>query len=107
MVAFGLAHNVLMEVELPKKRRQDFSDRYYAATGKRPNGQHFQSQEDKWGVECRIYFDAPAAVIANLKKAGYHVEHRSTGYGSDRPYRVNSQELFWDLVDQGYRLGIN
>ena len=107
MVAFGLATDVLLEVELPKARKQDFSDQYFSETGARPSGQHYQTQEGKWGIECRIYFDAPDSLVKKIEKAGYHVEHRKSGYGSDRPYRVNSSDLFWDLIGQGFRLGPN
>jgi hypothetical protein len=65
-------------------------------------------QENKWGLEARIYFDGPALVVESLRGLGYHVEDRAGGgYKSDYRYRINSQTLFWKLVRHGYRLGEN
>ena len=69
--------------------------------------EYFQIQPNKWGAECRIYFDATPQQCDALEKAGFHVEARTTGYRSDYAFRINSHQLFWELVNNGYVLGPN
>jgi len=101
------ASDVLLEVECAPSRQHAFEREYAARAGAPPAGPHYQIQSDKWGLECRIYFNAPPGLRGALAADGLHVEQRNGGYGSDRMYRVNSQDAFWELVDAGYRLGPN
>jgi len=99
--------NLMIECEMPDSRKQRFRTRYHAAAGHAPNEEFMQTQSNKWGVENRMYFDAPAAVVDELRNAGFNVEARTTGYGSERAYRINDEELFWELIARGRHLGLN
>jgi len=99
--------NVLLEVEVPKKKYGEFSSQYHTVTRRFPKKALVQIQDNKWGIECRVYFDADPATVKNMETTGYHVEVRSTGYGSDRDFRVNSEKLFWEMVANGFDLGPN
>lgn len=100
---------LLLEVEVTVNNRRDFEIRYAEATGTIPQlGSHFQIQDNKWGCECRIYFDAENWVVDSFEKMGHTVESRvGVGYRSEYAYRINSQELFWRLIEYGYRIGDN
>jgi hypothetical protein len=99
--------NLLIECEMPENRKQRFRTRYHAAAGHAPNEAFMQTQNNKWGVEYRMYFDAPAAIVDGLRDAGFNVEARTTGYGAERAYRINDEELFWELIARGQHLGPN
>lgn len=106
---FAHFSRLLLEAEAAVEKTAEFEQRYLAATGEAATvSSHYQVQDNKWGVECRMYFDAEAWVVESLRKRGYHVEERSgAGYRGDFSYRINSENLFWKLVDHGYRLGEN
>ena len=105
---FSAATNVLLEVECNPKRQASFEAKYKQIVGKAPTGKHYQKQSGKWGLECRVYFDAPPTVVSKLKKAGLHVESRVNGYRANKTHhRVNRQSFFWSLVSDGYELGPN
>jgi hypothetical protein len=105
---FADADDILLEAEVAPAMQAQFESNYAAITGTSPAGhQHYQSQPNKWGLECRVYFNAPPSVVADLHAAGYHVEDRDGGYHGDYAYRINSVDLFWELVRRGYRLGPN
>ncbi|MFD1511030.1 hypothetical protein [Lacimonas salitolerans] len=99
--------NLLIECEMPDSRKQRFRTRYQAAAGHAPNEAFMQTQNNKWGVEYRMYFDAPADIVDGFRDAGFNVEARATGYGSERAYRINDEELFWELIARGRHLGLN
>ncbi len=100
-------HNLLIECEMPSDQKARFRKKYELAAGESPDENFMQSQSNKWGIECRMYFDASEKTVTALKKEGFHVETRSGGYGSERAHRINSQKLFWNLIKRGYRLGKN
>ncbi|WP_426037003.1 hypothetical protein [Cypionkella sp. TWP1-2-1b2] len=99
--------NLMIECEMPDNKRPRFRTRYHDAAGHAPNEAFMQTQNNKWGVEYRMYFDAPAAVVDGLRDAGLNVEARTTGYGAERAYRINNEELFWELIARGWHLGLN
>ena len=104
---FKKAKNVLLEAEVNPKQMDAFKSRYEGITGEPiSEGNHLQSQPGKWGTECRIYYDGPD-LSDEFNELGINVEIRNSGYGSDRPYRVNNVEFFWALIEAGYRLGEN
>lgn len=109
LTLYGRFDRLLLEAEVAPQSQDEFSSRYASATGQDAFAtEHCQIQPDKWGIECRIYFDAPDWVVDSLEKLGYHVEDRlGGGYRSDYGYRINNQEFFWHLVEYGYRLGPN
>lgn len=100
---------LLLEVEVAPSSKEEFTSQYASLTGSNPvNSPFCQSQPDKWGIECRAYFNAQDWVVESLKKLGHHVENRTgDGYRPEYTFRVNSQELFWQLIEHGYRLGEN
>ena len=100
---------LLLEVEVSPQSASDFANKYGVLTGESARtSPYYQVQPNKWGLEARIYFDAPDVVVENLRMLGHHVELRDGGgYRADFAYRVNSEQLFWTLVRHGYRLGEN
>jgi biotin operon repressor len=99
---------VLLEAEVNPKGRHKFEEEYERASGDPPNkGDYYQHQPNKYGAELRIYFEAPASVVKELKLRGYHIEQRAGGYRSNYPYRINDNSLFFKLVELGLRLGEN
>jgi len=115
--------NIHLEVCITDKDRSRFEKMYGLATGQSSKGKDgyyermLHNKKDAWGIEYRIYFKTSTDwVIDSLKKLGYYVEqpkhmiaieldkhHPNHGY----ELRVASTELFWWLVDYGYRLGEN
>ena len=112
-----------LEVCITDKDRQRFEKMYITKASENPKGQdgyferRLNNKQEAWGIEYRIYFKTSKLwVLDSLKKLGYYVEkpkhmiaieldkaHPQHGY----MLRVASTELFWWLVDYGYRLGEN
>ena len=105
---FGKFDQILLEAEVAPASEKEFVTKYKKLTGNNPSqSSHYQIQDNKWGVECRIYFNAPKLVMENLKNF-YHVENRvDEGYRTEYEYRINSHNLFWGLIEYGYRIGKN
>ncbi len=107
----GLAPgSVCLEAEVNPAMQQEFSKRYLAATrdfvctGDPPE---YQNQPNKCGAELRIYFNADDATLSRLRSRGHDVT-QTAGYRDAYTYRINSNDLWWDLVENyGYRLGVN
>lgn len=101
--------NVLLEAEVSPNVQVDFQNRYHAATGATitpGNPPEFQQQQNKWGAECRIYFNSDN-VASQVRSCGNHVEG-GRPYRDDYQYRVNNTDIWWKLVEEyGFRLGIN
>lgn len=97
---------LMLEAEVPTQSLSDFERQYLARTGEKPAV--CQIHNNRWGVECRIYFNAAPWIIESLQKLGYYIEDlvSMARYGSNRGYRyrINSRELFWRLIRHGYRL---
>ena len=102
---FTAASNVLLEVEVAPAGRAAFEARYQAASGT-PPADRYMTIANKWGVECRIYFDAPSSVLDDLAELNLNVNAPPAGRYAQE-FRVNSGEFFWALIDAGYRLGTN
>lgn len=113
-----------IEVCVPDKDRQRFEHEYGLRVGEKTeqglDGYHTRKRikaYNAWGIEFRIYFKTKTNwLIESLKKLGFHTEvsdkliavefinaHPEHGY----THRITNQELFWWLVDYGYRLGEN
>jgi len=106
---------------VPDEHRKRFEHEYTIRSAQNPqdkdgyNTRHRSCKYNAWGIEFRVYFKtATDWVVDSLKKLGFHTEisdkliavefignHPEHGY----THRVTSQELFWKLVDYGYRLG--
>ena len=106
---FNAAGDTLLEAEVSPSRTAAFESRYLGATGVAvtpSNPMEYQLQPNKWGAECRIYFNS-ATVAAQATGMGMHVEGPRP-YNNNYTYRINSQELWWELVETyGFELGVN
>ena len=100
---------IFLEVEVVPSRSNEFITKYQTITGvNAKSSPYVQNQPDKWGLECRIYFNGNAKCISILNNHGHSVEVRSRKRYRDNYYhRVNSQKLFWWLINDGLRLGVN
>lgn len=103
--------NVKIEAEVADRAVQRFSTRYHAISGVRPvSGRQFHTivsaNDNKRGLEGRVYFNATAKQVAALLAAGFRVQGpRTRGYLSGKfAYRIDKNSLFWDLVVSGHRL---
>ena len=102
--AFG---SIRLEAEVPPKSQAGFEKKYSDITGSwPPAGPEYQSQSNKWGVEARIYFNGTVDLLDELADRGFQVTENAT-YRKEYAHRINNVDLFWDLVDAGFRLGDN
>lgn len=101
--------DVLLEAEVAPNGTTKFQDRYRAITGMSitpGNPPDYQLQGNKWGAECRIYFNSDDAAAA-ARSGGYHVE-ADRPYHAEYRYRINDVNLWWKLVENfEFRLGVN
>jgi len=106
---FNTAGNILLEAEVADSALTRFGQRYQTATGimvSAGNPQELQRQLNKWGAECRIYFNS-TTVRDWAQSQGITVE---TGqpYRPNYQFRINSNDLWWELVEvYQFRLGVN
>lgn len=102
------AKNVLLEAEVHPDKVDQFEEKYLHITGIRPvTGPHYQHQPNKWGIECRIYFNCDTDLTDEFKKLDIRLEKAKRLYREEWKYRVNHNEFFWALICAGYRLGQN
>ncbi len=102
--------NLRIEVEIEPPSRRKFETRYLAETGDSPCVDGYNLQKNRWGVQCRIYFNGNDVLIHNLRMMGYTVEDdaEKRGYrSSEYAYRVTGDRLFWRLIRDGFRIGDN
>ena len=104
--SFTKMTNVRLECEVKTDRLGNFSKDYKEKAGIDPDLAAVHTVDDKWGTELRVYFDGDDAAD-ELGSQGYHVENRATGFGSERQYRINNNDLFWEMVNAGFKLGNN
>lgn len=105
---FTGATDVVLEVEVNPNAADRFETRYQAITGTLPElGNGYQHQENKWGLEVRVYFNSEVDMSDEFTTIDVHVEQANRPYRKRWVYRVNDREFFWALVDAGYRLGEN
>jgi hypothetical protein len=96
-----------LEAEVPPAHKARFEEQYYRTTGRNPvEGPAYQTQSNKWGLEARIYFNGSVVLLDELADRGYLTTETAT-YRGEYAHRINSVDLFWDLVSAGYRLGEN
>jgi len=113
-----------LEVCVPDKDRERFEHEYTLRTkGNSPkhtdgyNTRTAKSRYNAWGIEFRVYFKTTTDwLVDSLKKLGFHTEISdkliAVEFLNDHPdhgykHRITNVELFWWLVDYGYRLGEN
>jgi hypothetical protein len=101
--------HALLEAEVAPAAQVGFARRYEASTGSAvtPGAPpEYQSQPNKWGAECRIYFNSHVVAMC-ARSLGLHVEV-GRPYKNSYLYRINSHDLWWELVETyGFRLGVN
>jgi hypothetical protein len=98
---------VLIEVEVPHSKRQEFDANYRRATGTISSpGDYYRVIDNKWGIELRLYVNAAPATITELQS--HCSVTTNTGIRRDKyPYRINDNDLIRWLFRDGYRLGPN
>jgi hypothetical protein len=123
LTVFEKFDSVYLEVCITDKDRAKFERMYGLATGESPKGKDgycermLHNKADAWGIEYRIYFKTSTEwVIESLTKLGHYVEQpkHMIAIELDKHYpnhgymlRVASTNLFWQLIDYGYKLGEN
>lgn len=102
-------------VEVSSAKKDEFIKKYGDITGDNPvEKQGFfviKSKKRNWGQDYRIFFDPKETWVVNsFKRLGYE----SSPVGKSCPYDeialpslISSEELFWWLVEYGYRIGDN
>ena len=104
---------ITLEIEIAQKVIDQFVSDYSTWTGKTwtwsklaEKGFAVDCGSAKWGMECRIYFVKDQTIKTQLSRYGYKVENGDVRY--DGTFRINSKELFKELVEKdGLRLGHN
>lgn len=97
-----------VEVEVHPDRAAIFVDKYSQISGETPVvGAGYQYQRNKWGTECRIYFNSMVDLSCKFAELKINVEKGARSYKSKYNYRINSCEFFWSLINAGHRLGVN
>lgn len=97
-----------MEAEVHPDRAINFENKYSSTSGDRPViGTGYQHQKNKWGTECRIYFNSKTDLSGEFSKLNIEIEKGTRPYKSEYCYRINNCEFFWSLVGARYKLGKN
>jgi hypothetical protein len=105
----GIRRPIRLEAEVSVKHRRRFQQRYAKSTGSKPIpdcGGYYECGPGKWGIELRIYFNATEGIIELLHALGFKVEENRP-YRPEYKYRINSNKLWWKLIEAGFRLGDN
>lgn len=108
---FRTLTEVHLEAECADRRVDTFIEEYEDATGDTlVPGDDFQvhpsANDNKRGLEGRVYFNATDRQVQRLVDLGLRVQGpRTRGYLSDQySYRIDRNSLFWALVNDGHRL---
>lgn len=104
-----------MVAEVLSSKKEQFRYEYGRRTGENPVEQQGffirKAGPTAWGVAYRIFFEPKEEwVLDSLNKLGYHVTSNNVFCPYENiqfPFLVSSEELFWWLVDYGYKLGEN
>jgi hypothetical protein len=95
-----------IKVEVTPKDRPRFLKQYGALTGLDASENirvvYRKPGPTAWGVAYRIFFKADKWVIESLKMLGHHIEPLKNDL-----YLCSREDLFWDLMEFGYRIGEN
>ncbi len=103
---------LLLEAEVPPASQPSFEKQYKTTTGIEVNPSNppsYQNQPNKWAAELRVYFnDDDFYKFLQEEKKEIDVEFPRNGYKSGQyKYRFNNNNLWWELVQIGLRLGSN
>ncbi len=105
---FRNAADIVLEIEINPNGSSRFEDRYERITGERPvTGNSYQHQPNKWGMECRVYFNSQQDLSDEFTSLDIYVEESERPYRNNWKYRTNDRDFFWELIEKGYRLGEN
>lgn len=125
VAAFDGCTKIMLEVEIAKDS-YTASRKFNAEYLKNSNGdspfrfasgmEHYLRHDQRAGFEARIYFSGPDTVKTALSQT-FNVEDSSEGpfvpcgikfaYREEYNFRVSNNSLFFKLVKDGYRLGVN
>ena len=97
----------MLQAEVSERHRSAFMARYSDLTGKRAAGESYLPTENRETHKAPIltvfFADAAPVAVGNLKMMGFGVQDFCKGeYG----HCVVGEKLFWTLVRNGYRLGV-
>lgn len=115
---FAAFTGIFLEARVGEKAKPNFLREYGCrAAGEGAEGKNAFMVRTKngWpgGVDAKTYFAAPDWVVDSLRALGFRVVERQIDMekyeGGLREYKwkVCNLELFWWLVDYGYRIGKN
>ena len=113
---FSKLKNVYMQAEIIPSHVKAFKEKYAVrATDITKMNNFFNRKKGKtaWGDAYRIFFDTTEDwVIESLEKLGFHVTQNGNGFSAcnkniKTDNLATNEELFWRLVDFGYKLGPN
>lgn len=104
-----------MLAEVLPSKKEEFKNEYGKRTGENAVEQKGffvrRPGPTAWGVAYRIFFEPKVDwVIESFEKMGYHVTSNNvfSPYEDIKfPFLISNEELFWWLVDYGYKLGDN
>ena len=107
------ARPILIEAEIRSSAIQNFVRDYSTLTGQSQSWQSISAEghamdmgENKWGVEVRVYFPKDQTVANRMREYGFSVDDGNIRM--EDSYRINSRELFQELVGvYGLRIGYN
>jgi hypothetical protein len=111
---FSKLTNVYLQAEIIPAHLQKFKNKYILKTESSPTS-FFNRKKGKtaWGDAFRIFFDTTEVwAIESLEKLGFHVTKDGNGFSvcnKDIKTKnlVTNEDLFWKLIEYGYRLGNN
>lgn len=104
-----LKSNFFLEAEAKpdkmKKFIKDYNDRYTPRVSSTTDGICTLGENvDKWGVELRIYLKDTTGMPKKWTKRVYeNKKYRANEFS----YRIDDNELVWELFESGYRIGYN
>ena len=83
----------------------DFRAEYERRTGDQP-GDGFSTPRSKRTQQFRIYCNIDGFVIEAMRRAGVNITTNQV-YRRIYNVRFTDRQLFWELIDAGFRLGDN
>ena len=104
------ATDFFLEVELNPEHAKEFEEKYHSIANEKPIlGNGYQHQPNKWGTECRVYFNSKNRNNLNheFSLLNINIDQGRRAYKDKYMFRVNNNDFFWALVGKGYRLGEN
>ena len=114
---YGAFKGIFIEPRIGAAAKDRFVREYGSRTGEDVTKSESFMVRSKNGwqnaQDTKMYFDAPQWVRDSLGKLGYRVTKRQVdmfkykGGLQEYPWKICSNDLFWRLIDYGYRSGRN